>query len=110
MYTSHTVNQYHAAFKLVITKIYKQPFSFSFPYAKRHKRLPVVLSRKEIKHIINSVKNPKHKLLISLSYGAGLRVSEVLSLKLKDIDIDELIIHLKVSKAKRTESPSSLKS
>ncbi|MBU0569645.1 tyrosine-type recombinase/integrase [Patescibacteria group bacterium] len=109
----YTTNQYHATFKLVITKIYKQPFSFSFPYAKRHKRLPIVLSRKEVKQIVNSIKNPKHKLLIYLSYGAGLRVSEAINLKVKDIDLNELTIHLKQAKGKKdriTIFPEKLKS
>src|SRR3990167_10045388 len=39
----YTLNQYYAAFRLVITKIYKKPLRFDFPYTKRHKRLPIVL-------------------------------------------------------------------
>ncbi|MDP3994304.1 MAG: phage integrase N-terminal SAM-like domain-containing protein, partial [bacterium] len=76
-YSPFTVNQYHSAFKLVITKIYKKQFYISFPYQKRHKKIPVVLSRKEVRKIIKSITNTKHRLIISLSYGAGLRVSEV---------------------------------
>ena len=108
----YTVNQYHAAYKFVITKIYKKPFTFPFPYAKRHKKLPVVLSRKEINEIINKITNTKHKLLISLSYGAGLRVSEVINLKVRDVDLDELTIHLKQTKGKKdriTITPERLK-
>lgn len=52
--------------------------------AKKPKSLPIVLSRVEIRTIIESSKNPKHKLLLSLAYGAGLRVSEVISLKVQD--------------------------
>lgn len=96
--SSYTINQYHAAYKLVITKIYKRRFNFSFPYAKRHKKLPVVLSRKEINKIINSIKNTKHKLLVALSYGAGLRVSEAVNLRTENIDIEELTIQLKTTK------------
>jgi len=108
----YTINQYHAAFKLVITKIYKQTFPFNFPYAKRHKKLPVVLSRKEIKLLINSISKLKHRLLVSISYGAGLRVSEVINLKVTDIDLDELTIHIKKAKGKKdriTIIPKKLK-
>jgi len=94
----HTLNLYHAALKYVIKNIYKKPFYYRFPYAKRHKRLPVVLSKDEIYKIIECIKNPKHKLLISLSYGSGLRVSEVINLKVKDLDLDELTIHVKLAK------------
>jgi len=74
--------------------------------------LPVVLSRSEIKKIINSIENRKHKLLISLSYGAGLRVSEAINLKIKDINLEELTIHLKNAKGNRdriTVFPEKLK-
>jgi len=70
-------------------------------FAKRSKKLPIVLSREEIKNIIDATRNPKHKLIISLAYGAGLRISEVVNLKLKDIDFNELTIHLKNAKGKK---------
>ncbi|PIP15585.1 MAG: integrase [Candidatus Portnoybacteria bacterium CG10_big_fil_rev_8_21_14_0_10_43_39] len=69
--------------------------------AKKNKSLPVVLSRNDIKRILNSTQNPKHKLLLSLAYGAGLRVSEVIALKVGDIDLNELTIHIKQAKGKK---------
>jgi len=63
-------------------------------FAKRSKKLPIVLSREDIKNIIDSIKNPKHKLIISLAYGAGLRISEV-------VNLEELTIHLKNARGKR---------
>lgn len=50
-YSPQTVNLYHSVQKLVIRKIYKQPFDWQIPYAKRDKSLPVVLSRREIKEM-----------------------------------------------------------
>ncbi len=108
----YTLNLYHASLKYVIEKIYKKRFSFRFPYAKRPKRLPMVLSRQEIAKIIDIIKNPKYKLLLALSYGSGLRVSEVVNLKVGDIDLDELIIHIKQAKGKKdriTILPKKLK-
>lgn len=96
-YSPYTLNLYHSTMKFVIKRVYNQKFNFKFPYAKRHIKLPVVLSKKEIKTIIENVKNPKHKVLISLSYGAGLRVSEVVSLKVKDLNLEELTIPFKTS-------------
>ena len=69
--------------------------------AKKPKSLPVVLSRIEIRKIIESSKNPKHKLLLSLAYGAGLRVSEAISVKVLDLDLDELTIHIKQAKGQK---------
>ncbi len=100
-YSPYTLNLYHATMKYVIEKIYGQHFSYRFSYAKRHKKLPVILSRKEIKRIIESVSNTKHKLLLSLAYGAGLRVSEIVTLKIKDVDFSELTIHIKKAKGNK---------
>lgn len=107
-----TVNQYHATLKLIFEKIYKIPFNFDTPYAKRVSKLPVVLSRRDIDCVLNVIKNPKHKLLIALSYGAGLRVSEVINLRIKDIDLEELTIHVKQAKGAKdriTIFPEKLK-
>ncbi|HPH78455.1 MAG TPA: tyrosine-type recombinase/integrase [bacterium] len=68
---------------------------------KKEHRLPVVLSKKEVKQIIDVIKNPKHKILISLAYAAGLRVSEVVSIKVKDLDINNLTIHIRQAKGKK---------
>ncbi|PIR99254.1 integrase [Candidatus Collierbacteria bacterium CG10_big_fil_rev_8_21_14_0_10_44_9] len=96
--SSFTMNQYHAAYKLYTTKILKKSWSGSFPYTKRHQRLPVVLTRDEIKMIIEVTKNSKHRLLISLAYGAGLRVSEVIKLQVRDVDIEELSLLVREAK------------
>lgn len=44
------------------------------------------------------MKNHKHKLLLSLSYGAGLRLSEAVALKVKDMDSNEMTIHIESAK------------
>ena len=67
-------------------------------FAKKSKKLPIVLSRDEINGLINSISNHKHKLLVSLAYGAGLRISEVLSIKVGDVDLNELQLHIKEAK------------
>ena len=47
------------------------------------------------------IKNPKHKLILALAYGAGLRVSEIINLRVRDIDLQELTIHPKQAKGKK---------
>ena len=69
--------------------------------AKENHSLPVVLSKQEIGKIIEQIQNPKHKLLIEIAYGAGLRVSEIVNLKIKDLDIPALTIHIKQSKGQK---------
>ncbi len=92
------MNQYHAAYKLYLTKILNRSWDVPFPYAKRHKKLPIVLSRTEVAIIIENTKNSKHKLLLALAYGSGMRVSEVVSLKTGDLNLDELSILIKDAK------------
>lgn len=69
--------------------------------AKKNKRLPIVLSKVEIERILGVTGNMKHRLFLSLAYGAGLRVSEIVNLKTKDIDIQELPIHIKEAKGEK---------
>ena len=94
----YTLNQYHAAYKLYVTKILNRSWDIPFPYTKRHKKLPVVLSREEIGKIIDSTRNIKHRLMIALAYGAGLRVSEIIKLQIKDVDIANLTIMVRDGK------------
>jgi len=69
--------------------------------AKKPKGLRIVLSRSGVERIPSSVKNHKHKLLLSLCYGAGLRVSETVALKARDMHSNEMTIHIKSAKGQR---------
>ncbi len=59
---------------------------------KQEQSIPEVLTRKEILGLINAVKNRKHQLIIRLSYGCGLKLSEVVNLKVKDIDFESSVL------------------
>lgn len=96
-----TINLYLNAIKFFYREIVKYSGKIDIKYAKRSKKLPVVLSRNEIVKIISGTNNTKHKLLLALAYGAGLRVSEVVSLKVKDVNLEELTIHIKQAKGKK---------
>lgn len=67
-------------------------------FAKKSQKLPVVLSKNEIELILSNIRNRKHKLMLSISYGAGLRVCEVINLKIEDVDSERNLIHIKQSK------------
>ena len=71
------------------------------PNVKRPKKLPIVLAKKEIEAMIISTHNLKHRLLIQLGYSAGLRASEIINLRWKDIDFKRNTIHIKQSKGKK---------
>ena len=65
------------------------------------RRLPVVLSPEEVGRLLASARNIKHKALLSLAYATGLRASEVVSLKLTDIDSDRMVIRVDRARARR---------
>lgn len=107
-----TINLALNSIKFLYREILKSPKKIDLKFAKRSKKLPVVLSRSEIKRILKATTNAKHKLILALSYGAGFRVSEIIILKVKDINLDELTIHIKQAKGKRdriTIFPKKLK-
>lgn len=81
-----TVNLYKDAIKYFVFHILKKSDFPTIKLSKEPRKLPVVLSIQEVRRIIDVTLNPKHKLLLMLSYGAGLRVSEITALKIGDID------------------------
>lgn len=68
---------------------------------KREKKLPTVLSVEEVKQLLEATRNIKHKTLLSLIYSAGLRIGEVISLKVSDIDSNRMLIHIRSAKGKK---------
>jgi site-specific recombinase XerD len=73
----------------------------SLPQPRKEKKLPVVLSRKDVIHIFESVNNIKHKAILMLAYSVGLRVSEVVKLRVQDIDTKRNMIHIKGAKGRK---------
>lgn len=68
---------------------------------RKEKKLPVVLSTEEVKEILESITNLKHKTLLCLVYSAGLRIGEAINLKIQDIDSKRMLIHIKDAKGKK---------
>lgn len=96
-----TVNLFLNAIKFFYREIQKINQPIDLRYAKKTKKLPVVLSRNAIGRILHSIKNPKHKLLIALAYGSGLRVSEVVQLKIADLDLESQTVFIRKAKGGR---------
>jgi integrase len=74
---------------------------FSLPSIKRSDKLPVVLNDAEVRALIKACDLLKHKLLISLCYGCGLRCAEVRHLKIADADTVRGMIHIRQGKGKK---------
>ncbi|MCP5043707.1 MAG: tyrosine-type recombinase/integrase [bacterium] len=71
------------------------------PYAKRERKLPVVLSQGEVLRLLEAVSNFKHLSILLAAYSGGLRVSEVTDLRAADIDSDRMIIHVRQGKGRK---------
>ncbi len=71
------------------------------PYPKKEKSLPKVINKDFLVEQINKIKNKKHKAIISLAYSVGLRVSEVINLKIQDVDSKQMIIHINKAKGNK---------
>lgn len=71
------------------------------PKIKRDNKLPVVLSRSEMKELLLSPALIKHRVLLGLLYGCGLRCMEARSLLIKDIDFERNKIHVRNGKGKK---------
>jgi integrase/recombinase XerD len=67
----------------------------------KEEKLPVVLSKNEISAMLKNLKNIKHKCMVSLLYSAGLRLSELLNLKITDIDSDRMLIRVRSAKGNK---------
>jgi len=92
------VNGLHFYYQQVLGR---NDYEFKLPRPKKEKKLPVVLTMAECLQIFRVVDNPKHKLLLLIGYGAGLRVSEIVNLQWKDIHFEEYKIHIKNAKGKK---------
>ncbi|MFP6764212.1 MAG: tyrosine-type recombinase/integrase [Planctomycetaceae bacterium] len=71
------------------------------PRPKRERRLPVLLSRQEVQRLFAVVQNIKHRALFMTAYDAGLRLSEILNLRIEDIDSQRMVLRIFQGKGKK---------
>jgi integrase/recombinase XerD len=79
----------------------KEKFFYTIPRPKKHDMLPKVISEEKILQALTTVENLKHKAILFVAYSAGLRVSEVVKLKLTDINSDRMQIFIEAAKGKK---------
>ena len=91
-----------AALRFFYVKTLKRPYpQLDLPNPKRPKQLPTVLSRNEVRRLIEAATNLyRHTILLTL-YATGLRRNEVCQLKVSDIDSERMILHVRQGKGRR---------
>ena len=94
-----TVNVYFSAYRFLYEQVLKRPpHEFSIPRRGRSGTRPGVLSRQEVERLIAAPRNLKHRTLLAMTYGSGLRVSEVVRVRIADVDRDRMMLCVKQGK------------
>jgi integrase/recombinase XerD len=101
-YAFSTMKQVIAAVSFLYSKVFFKPVPKVLDIKLRKPtHLPTVLSRKDITKILEATSNLKHKTILMLIYSGGLRLSELINLKIGDIDSEKMKIHIREAKGKK---------
>jgi site-specific recombinase XerD len=85
----NTLNVYLNALKFFYQEVLHRKLTVKIRYSKVRRRLPDFLTKEETISLISAIENHKHSLLIRLLYSSGLRIGELLNLKVKDLNLSE---------------------
>lgn len=96
-----SIIQFLAAIRYAYQSILKRDITLGIRRPKKEKKIPTVLTKEEVSKIFEALKNKKSKLMISLMYACGLRVSELANLKIKDLFFDEMVGYVKQAKGRK---------
>lgn len=95
---NQVINAIRFLYKFGLNKKYDK---VSFKRPKSEKKLPRVIDGEFIKERLDKIVNIKHKAILTLTYSVGLRVSEIVNLKIEDIDSKRMLIHIKNAKGRK---------
>jgi len=95
---NQVINAIRFLYKYGLNKKYDK-VSFKRPI--KEKKLPRIIDKDLLKNKILSIKNKKHKAILSLAYSCGLRVSEVINLRIEDVDSKRMLINIRQAKGRK---------
>lgn len=102
-HSTSRINQFIGAYRILVQDVLGKNWEdFKIKRPRRDKKLPVVLSKDEVRELLDSITNIKHKCILSLTYSSGLRRAEVLALRPKDIDSQRMQIRVECGKGNKT--------
>src|SRR3989338_5101484 len=87
--SASTINLHLNALKFLFGEIYHKRLVVRIRHAKKPKKLPSVLKQEETMRLIDAIENPRHKLMIQLLYSSGMRLSELINLKVHDLEFSK---------------------
>jgi integrase/recombinase XerD len=92
-------NQAVCALRFFYTVTLPRDFAVEhIPFAKKKKSLPTVLSVDEVRRILGTLTNAKHRAILSLIYATGARLNEAVHLQVSDIDGERMLVHIRSGK------------
>ena len=100
-WSASTVSVAYNALLFYYKTIWHRSFFINLPHPRKEKHLPVVLSKSEVQRMISATKNSKHHCIISMLYATGVRVSELTHIKMRDIDLDRMVLRVNQGKGKK---------
>jgi integrase len=99
---SPTINSSVAALRFFFTvTVGRANRARHLTFVRELRRIPVVLSEEEIVRLLEAAPGPKYKAALSAAYGAGLRVSEVVALKVSDVDSKRMLLKIEQGKGRK---------
>ena len=97
-----TINGAVAALRFFFSVTLDRPdLARHLTFVREPRRIPVVLSPQEVARLLEAAPGPKYKAALSAAYGAGLRVSEVVALKVADVDSTRMLLRIEQGKGRR---------
>jgi site-specific recombinase XerD len=96
-----SVIMFLAAIRYAYTNLLEKDPTLNIKRPKKERKLPVVLTKDEVKRLMSIIQSKKSKLMVSLMYACGLRVSELLNLKIQDLDFNDKVGFTRQSKGKK---------
>jgi len=98
-----TINVAINAFKFYYTQILHRKFFVNKKLfrTKKAQKLPSVLTKNEVKQVLVQIQNVKYKLILGLMYSSGLRISEVVNVKVEDFDFENKLLRVQEGKGKK---------
>ena len=98
-----TINHSLTALRFLFMVTLRKPdLVLHMPFVREPRRLPVVLSPEEVARLLEAAPGLKYKAALSVAYGAGLRASEIISLKIGDIDSARMVIRVEHGKGRKS--------
>ena len=90
-----------AAMQFFYNKTLGRDWQITHSARRKAKRLPVVLTPEEVSRLLAAVESPKARMLLTVMYGCGLRISEAAGLEVRDVDSQRMVIHIRQSKGRK---------